>query len=177
MTRKRPQASSGGWVDRLPAATTRTSIIPRCGQVRVPLRAGTRIRTHCTGYPSPFRGEGIPAEYIYYSTRASARDGGFMISDEKVGAVAASVAELYHAIKAENGGDPPAGAVPAITQSAEVTDRMTGLLFAVHQIGVTLDAVGDQPLVHRVVVAVEELLDDVLAHVFLNRRWDGYTRK
>ncbi|NML88739.1 hypothetical protein HHL26_06615 [Sphingobium sp. TB-6] len=99
-----------------------------------------------------------------------------MISPTAISKVAEQMADLYEALRLEHQGEVLAGSVPAITRHPDVRDRMTGMLFAIHHIGLTLDAIGGDPLVHRVILEVEERLDDVHAHVFLNRRWDGFPR-
>lgn len=93
------------------------------------------------------------------------------MSYENVNKVAAQVAALCLAIKAD-----AAGGVLPLVKADEVRDRISGSLFAIQQIGETLDALGGQPLVNTIILAVEEMMDDVNAGVFLSRRWDGFPR-
>lgn len=93
------------------------------------------------------------------------------MKDEQSQRITAEVVGIYRAIRSIE-----PGALPVITRAAQVHDQLTGLLYAIHQIGIVLDELGGQPLVHKVTLAVEDTLDDVNAAVFLNRRWDGYPR-
>ncbi len=96
-----------------------------------------------------------------------------MIStSENIAKVAEQVAALCEEIRSEAMGE----ALPAVTSSNRVDGRLSGLLFAIHHIGATLDILGGQSLVSKVILEVEERLDDVNVSVFLNRRWDGYPR-
>ncbi|WP_395391593.1 hypothetical protein WBP07_12990 [Novosphingobium sp. BL-8A] len=53
----------------------------------------------------------------------------------------------------------------------DVEDRVSGLLFAIRQIGMTLYLAGGIPLYSKIIAIVEDALDDVEAAVFLNRWW------
>lgn len=94
-------------------------------------------------------------------------------NDFEIGTIVEEVVEIYEDL---HRGERSPALKPAITSISQVTDKPTGLLFAIHQIGVALNALGGAGLAHRVILAVEERLDDVNAAVFLNRRWDGFPR-
>lgn len=80
---------------------------------------------------------------------------------------AAEVITIYRAIRAEQPG--PLGSVSA---AGEVRDRLSGLLFTLHQIGVMLTLAGGMPLRTTIIDMIEEDLDDVRAAAFLHHRWD-----
>lgn len=77
------------------------------------------------------------------------------------------VASIYLAIRAES-----SGPVGMVFEAKEVADRLSGLLFALHQIGLMLTLAGGMPLRASVVAAVEEALDDVTAAAFIIHRWE-----
>jgi hypothetical protein len=54
----------------------------------------------------------------------------------------------------------------------DVNDRVSGLLFAARQIGMTLYLAGGRPLQSKIINIVEDTLDDVQSAVFLNRWWN-----
>jgi len=92
---------------------------------------------------------------------------------EKILIVAQHVADLCQAIRSEARGS----VLPLIGAPQGVTDRLSGLIYAVEVIGLAIDAAGGQPLVAKVVLHVEDLLDDENVGAFLNRRWDGFPRE